>query len=131
MKCPCGSEKNYAQCCGIYHSGEMLAPSPEALMRSRYTAFAKNQMQYLRDTTDPQTLDSIDDEANKQWAENAKFLKLEILHSEEKGTKGTVEFKAYYNIQDEDYIHHELSTFRKQAGEWFFKSGKIKGEKTK
>lgn len=100
-------------------------------MRSRYSAFAKNQMQYLRDTTDPQTLGGIDDEANKEWAENAKFLKLEILHSEEKGTKGTVEFKAYYNILDEDHVHHELSTFRKQAGEWFFKSGKIKGEKTK
>ena len=131
MKCPCGSEKTYAQCCGVYHSGKMLAPSPEALMRSRYAAFAKNQMQYLRDTTDPQTLDSIDDGANKEWAENAKFLKLEILHSEEKGTKGIVEFKAHYSIQDEDYVHHELSTFRKQAGEWFFKSGKIKGEKTK
>nr|BFD59040.1 YchJ family protein [Bdellovibrio sp. CKG001] len=131
MKCPCGSEKNYSVCCGVYHSGEALAPTAEALMRSRYSAFAKNQMQYLRDTTDPQTLDLIDDEANKEWAERAKFLKLEIVSAEEKGTKGLVEFKAYYSIDDEEYIHHEVSTFRKQAGEWFFKSGKIKGEKTK
>ncbi|UXR65004.1 YchJ family metal-binding protein [Bdellovibrio bacteriovorus] len=131
MKCPCGSDKNYSVCCGVYHSGEALAPTAEALMRSRYAAFAKNQMQYLRDTTDPQTLDLIDDEANKEWAERAKFLKLEILNAEEKGTKGLVEFKAFYSIDDEDYVHHEVSTFRKQAGEWFFKSGKIKGEKTK
>lgn len=129
MKCPCGSEKNYSQCCGLYHSGAEVAPTPEALMRSRYSAFAKNQMQYLRDTTDPQTLDQIDDEANKEWAERAKFLKLEILHAEEKGTKGTVEFKAFYTVDDEEYVHHEVSTFRKQAGQWFFKAGKIKAEK--
>ncbi|WP_295904549.1 YchJ family protein [uncultured Bdellovibrio sp.] len=131
MKCPCGSGKSYVECCGVYHSGKALAPTAEALMRSRYSAFAKNQMQYLRDTTDPQTLDLIDDDANKEWAERAKFLKLEIVHAEEKGTKGTVEFKAFYSVDDEDYVHHEVSTFRKQAGEWFFKSGKIKAEKSK
>ncbi|WP_374079067.1 YchJ family protein [Bdellovibrio bacteriovorus] len=131
MKCPCGSEKSYVECCGVYHSGKALAPTAEALMRSRYSAFAKNQMQYLRDTTDPQTLDLIDDEANKEWAERAKFLKLEIVRAEEKGTKGTVEFKAFYSVDDEEYVHHEVSTFRKQAGEWFFKSGKIKAENKK
>lgn len=130
MKCPCGSEKNYKDCCGIYHSGKAQAPTAEALMRARYSAFAKNQMQYLRDTTDPQTLENIDEEANKEWAERAKFIKLEIVHAEEKGTKGTVEFKAFYSVDGEDYFHHEVSTFRKQAGVWFFKSGKIKAEKT-
>jgi SEC-C motif-containing protein len=126
MMCPCGSRKEYSECCGVFHSGKAAAPTPEALMRSRYSAFAKNQMQYLRDTTDPQSLDGIDDDANKEWSERAQFLKLEILSSEEKGTKGLVEFKAFYSVDDEDYIHHEVSTFRKQAGQWFFKSGKIK-----
>lgn len=131
MKCPCGSTKNYSECCGLYHSGKALPPTAEALMRARYSAFVKNQMEFLRETTDPQTVHLIDEEANKEWAECATFLKLEILKSEEKGTKGTVEFKAFYTVDDEDYIHHETSTFRKQAGEWFFKSGKIKEEKTK
>ncbi|MDG0817751.1 YchJ family protein [Bdellovibrio svalbardensis] len=129
MKCPCGSEKNYLECCGVYHSGKEKAPTAEALMRSRYSAFAKNQMDYLKNTTDPQTLQDIDEEANQEWAERAKFLKLEVIKSEEKGTKGTVEFKAYYSVDDEEYIHHEVSTFRKQAGEWFFKSGKVKEAK--
>ncbi|MGZ3780454.1 MAG: YchJ family protein [Pseudobdellovibrionaceae bacterium] len=129
MKCPCDPEKNYKDCCGVYHSGKAKAPTAEALMRSRYSAFAKNEMQYLRDTTDPQTLENIDDDANKEWAERAKFLKLEIVHADEKATKGTVEFKAFYLVDDEEYIHHEVSTFRKQAGVWFFKSGKIKAEK--
>ncbi|UYL09375.1 YchJ family metal-binding protein [Bdellovibrio sp. SKB1291214] len=129
MKCPCGIEKNYTECCGVYHSGKEKAPTAEALMRSRYSAFAKNQMQYLRDTTDPQSLGDIDDEANQEWAERAKFLKLEIVKAEEKANKGVVEFKAFYSVDDEDYVHHEVSTFRKQAGEWFFKSGKVKETK--
>lgn len=129
MKCPCGSEKNYSECCGLYHSGKEQAPTAVALMRSRYSAFAKNQMQYLKDTTDPQTLLDIDEEANQEWAERAKFLKLDIIKAEEKGTKGTVEFKAFYSVDDEEFIHHEISTFRKQAGQWFFKSGKVKEEK--
>ena len=98
-------------------------------MRSRYSAFAKNQMEYLRETTDPQTLDKIDEEANQEWADRAKFLRLEILNASENGTKGTVEFKAFYSVDDEEYVHHEVSTFRKQAGEWFFKSGKVKEAK--
>lgn len=95
-------------------------------MRSRYSAFAKNQMQYLRDTTDPQTLDKIDEDANQEWADRAQFKQLEVLRAEENGTKGTVEFKAHYVVDGEEFVHHEVSTFRKQAGEWFFKSGKIK-----
>ncbi|MGZ3769913.1 MAG: YchJ family protein [Bdellovibrio sp.] len=130
MKCPCGSEKNYKDCCEVYHLETASAATAEALMRARYSAFAKNQMQFLRDTTDPQTLETIDDEANKEWSLRAQFKKLEIVHSEEKGTKGIVEFKAFYAVDDEDYIHHEVSTFRKQGGVWFFKSGKIKPNKS-
>ncbi|QDK37164.1 YchJ family protein [Bdellovibrio sp. NC01] len=129
MKCPCGSQKDYKECCAPLHAGAAKAETAEALMRSRYSAFAKNQMQYLKDTTDPQTLQNIDEEANQEWADRAKFLKLEILKAEEKGTKGTVEFKAFYSVDDEEYIHHEVSTFRKQNGEWFFKSGKVKEAK--
>lgn len=98
-------------------------------MRSRYSAFVKNDMEYLQNTTDPQTLGSIDEDANREWAECATFQKLEILSSEEKGTKGLVEFKAFYAVDGDDHVHHELSTFRKQAGQWFFKSGKVREEK--
>lgn len=131
MKCPCGSEKEYSKCCELYHEGRQLPPTAEALMRSRYSAFAKNKMDFLRQTTDPQTIDQIDEAANQEWADRAKFLQLEIINAEEKGTKGSVEFKATYLVDDEEYVHHEVSTFRKQAGQWFFKSGKIRAEKSK
>ena len=44
--CPCGTDRAYAACCGRYHAGE-AAPDAEALMRSRYTAFVREQADYL------------------------------------------------------------------------------------
>lgn len=43
-----------AQCCGRYLDGE-AAPTAEALMRSRYTAFALRDEDYLFRTWHPRT----------------------------------------------------------------------------
>ena len=47
--CPCGSQATYKECCGQYHSGAP-APTPEALMRSRFSAFVQNKTDYLMAT---------------------------------------------------------------------------------
>ena len=39
--CPCHSGLRYAACCGPLHEGAREADTPEALMRSRYAAFAR------------------------------------------------------------------------------------------
>ena len=48
--CLCGSDKKYKKCCRPYHSGQP-APTPEALLRSRFSAYALNNVQYIMDTT--------------------------------------------------------------------------------
>ncbi|MBW8848652.1 MAG: hypothetical protein JF607_27295, partial [Burkholderiales bacterium] len=50
--CPCGHPQLYAACCGRWHaahaqSGTLTAPTPEALMRSRYSAFVLDLRPYL------------------------------------------------------------------------------------
>ena len=45
--CLCGSGLTYAKCCGRYHSGEHHPPTAEALMRSRFTAYALRDADYL------------------------------------------------------------------------------------
>lgn len=126
MDCPCGSLKGLNQCCGPLIEGVVEAESPEALMRSRYTAFALKNIDYILETTDPQARFEFDMNANKDWADNAKFLKLEVLNTSFEGNKGMVEFKAHYQIGAEPVvIHHEVSKFRKQAGVWYFRDGKI------
>src|SRR5690606_37462745 len=52
--CPCGSGANYGDCCQPLHIGA-AARSPEALMRSRYTAFVSRDSAYLLDTWHPST----------------------------------------------------------------------------
>ena len=47
--CPCESGKRYAECCGRWHAGPQFlqAPDAEALMRSRYSAFVLDRLDYL------------------------------------------------------------------------------------
>ena len=95
-------------------------------MRSRYTAFALNNIDYVVATTDPQTILSFDMEATKEWADTSEFFKLEVLRSSCEGNKGIVEFKAHFRLKDGTaQIHHEISKFRKQAGVWYFREGKL------
>ena len=66
LPCPCGSGRTLQACCGRYHAGELAgqAPDAEALMRSRYSAFVLDRLDYLlaswHASTRPPTLD-LDD----------------------------------------------------------------------
>src|SRR3569833_3134762 len=42
-QCPCGSGKEYEACCGEIIGGKRAAPTAEALMRSRYSAFVEDE----------------------------------------------------------------------------------------
>ena len=45
--CPCTSGRAYADCCAPFHRGEREPETPEALMRSRFAAFALGDAEYL------------------------------------------------------------------------------------
>ena len=55
--CPCDLGKRYADCCGRYHAGALRlgAPTADALMRSRYSAYVLQLDDYLLDTWHPDT----------------------------------------------------------------------------
>lgn len=131
MLCPCDTKNEYTQCCEPYLSGAATPPTAAALMRSRYCAFVQLNMDYLRDTNDPQTRSDFNMNYNRQWAESVNFEKLEILREEVDNNKAIVEFKAFFKIKatGENQVHHEVSKFRKQKGCWFFREGKIQTSK--
>ncbi len=127
MKCHCGSSKEFSECCEPLLKGQREALTPEELMRSRYSAFVTKDMNYIFETTDPQTRTQFDMKANEEWAETAQFLKLEVLKSSQEGNKGVVEFKATFKAGSQpEQVHHEISKFRKQSGTWYFREGKVK-----
>ena len=125
--CPCGSNLAYLQCCGPYVTGQAKAPTPEALMRSRYSAFAKRKFSYLAKTMAGQAAKEANLEAAKRDAPLIKWLTLEVLQAKTDKDHGTVEFKAHYRFEGETSVLHELSQFERIEGEWFY-MGRVAGD---
>ncbi len=122
MTCPCCSEKSYEECCKPFHSKEKVAPTSEKLMRSRYSAFAFPNGEYLWETTLPSKRKFHNKTDYENWGKENTWTKLEIIQSNEK----EVEFKAYFTDKfRKEQIHHELSTFKKIDNKWFYVSGKF------
>lgn len=127
MQCPCGSGKAFANCCERFLSGAENPQTAEELMRSRYTAFTRADMEYIKKTLAGEAKRSFDLTEAKKWATQAKWLGLEILSVRAGGPedkKGKVEFVATYEQKGEGIEHHEVATFRKNdEGRWMFVDG--------
>jgi SEC-C motif domain protein len=118
--CPCESSKPYSACCGLYHLGQ-AAPTAEALMRSRYTAFVMGLEKYLLQTWHPETRPAT---LNLNEDPPTKWLGLQIKHAENTSeTTATVEFVARYKIGCKAVRMHELSQFIYIEGRWYYQTG--------
>ncbi|WP_280151050.1 YchJ family metal-binding protein [Piscinibacter sp. XHJ-5] len=122
--CPCGSGLAYTACCGRFHAGaqHLSAPTPEALMRSRYSAFALGLHDYLLATwhrdTRPASLDP--DPPGLQW------LGLEVRrHEMHDADHGTVEFVARSKLGGRAHRLHEVSRFVREDGRWWYRDGDV------
>lgn len=116
--CPCGSGETYSACCRRYHQGEP-APTPELLMRSRFSAFVLKLSGYLVDTwhgsTRPQNLDLTD---------SPRWTSLQILSSDNSGSEGCVHFRAIYQVGPGWGYLEEKSAFVQEDGRWYYVNGK-------
>jgi SEC-C motif domain protein len=126
--CPCQSGKEYKVCCGPIIAGGQNAPTAEALMRSRYSAYAKGEIDYLTNTLHPDHRNDYDPSSVQQWSNNAEWLSLEIVKTNGGGEvdeQGTVEFIATYREKGITHAHHELAEFSRLNGKWYFTDGKL------
>lgn len=125
--CPCGGGGAFGACCGPLLAGE-VAPSPERLMRSRYTAFVLRDGAYLHETWHPGTRpERVEPDADTRW------VGLEILAVEggEPGsTRGFVEFAASYRMPGVGgvQVQRERSRFVRQSGRWWYLDGTIEAD---
>lgn len=123
MNCPCCSEKLYENCCKPYHTKEKNTPTAEALMRSRFAAFAIPNGAYLYNTTLPAKRKFHNEVELQEWGEINQWKKLEIVS---KPSLNQVEFKAFYiDSNGNEQLHHELSVFQKIGDRWFYVSGEF------
>lgn len=129
MSCPCGLPDTYAACCGRYvdHPGNP-APTAEALMRSRYTAYTLGNADYLLASwhadTRPDRLDLSDEDRRLKW------LGLEVVRTsagQPGDDEGVVEFVARYKVGGRACRMHELSRFVCVDGRWYYLDGDVDG----
>lgn len=121
-ECPCQwqAQRSHADCCGRYTDSNTPAPSAEALMRSRYSAFVLGKTAYLLQTWHPSTRpDELDLEAT-QW------LGLQVMGTRELDAHhAEVTFTARYKLNGRAYKMHETSRFVQEQGHWFYVDGDV------
>jgi SEC-C motif-containing protein len=126
--CHCGSGRSFEACCGPYIHGDVPAPSAEALMRSRYSAYLEHAIDYLGETLHPAHRGDWDRNATRRWAEQAEWLGLEIVSTEAgqpDDQEGRVEFIVRYIEEGREQRHHERSRFRREHGRWYYVDGTV------
>jgi SEC-C motif domain protein len=120
-KCFCCSNKDYQDCCQPFIDSKTLPKTPEQLMRSRYSAFAQKNIDYIFSTMTSLALDSADKQSTVKWLENCTWQKLEVLSATEpKNNKGEVQFIAHFEENGEAKTIHEHSFFEYINDKWLY-----------
>ena len=127
LPCPCGAlpARPHADCCGRFHAGplHLLAPTAEALMRSRYSAYVLALTDYLRDTWHPSTRPA----AIEPNPAGLKWLGLEVRrHTPQDADHATVEFVARSKLGGRAQRLHETSRFVREDGRWYYVDGDLR-----
>ncbi len=121
IACPCrkpDEDVSYGACCAAFHGLERLAaPTPEALMRSRYSAYALGLVDHLLATWHASTSPGELELGTTRW------LGLDVLHTEASEDAGVVDFVARYKENGRAGQVAELSRFVREGGAWFYVDG--------
>lgn len=120
--CPCDSGQPYADCCSPWHTGLAVgvhAPTPEALMRSRYSAYGLGLIDYLLATWHAST------SPGELELSPVKWLGLELRHAQSTGDAGVVEFVARCRTSAGAERIHETSRFVRTDGRWYYIDGQV------
>ncbi len=122
--CPCDSQQLYVSCCAPFIAGKKNPKTPEALMRSRYTAYTLANIDYIKETMRGSALTGFDETAAKRWALKVNWIKLKVLkvvlvHA----STGYVEFEASFVDGSRLKVIHEYSEFSFAQGRWYYIGG--------
>jgi SEC-C motif-containing protein len=125
--CPCTSGRPYVSCCAPFHRGEREAETPQALMRSRFAAFATGDAEYLWRTLHPDHDDRALPKEEllrslKEATRAHKYMRLAILDAKD----ARVLFLAGVFERGVDRSFVELSTFAREGEGWRYLCGEAR-----
>lgn len=121
-ECPCDSGKKYKKCCRPYLEGKVAPPTPEALVRARFTAYGVRNIDFIMDTTHSESPHFNANEHRWRaeldaYALRSMFTVLKVLSAEE--DKVSYEVRMWqFGVQESRYIEH--ATFRQKDGKWYY-----------
>jgi SEC-C motif-containing protein len=125
--CPCGRADARSKalafdaCCGRYLDHDTPAPDAKSLMRSRYSAFVLERVDYLNASWHPRTRP-----ADLALEPGQKWLGLEVKrHREIDADHAEVEFVARSRVGGRGVRLHETSRFVREGGRWLYVDGDL------
>ena len=128
--CPCGSGKELETCCGPAVEGAVWPATAEALMRSRYAAYALHRYDWLLESTHPDYREGISPEKLAEQGKDVHWLRLEIVDCQDDmplGKNGehydVVDFCAYYELEGIPRQLGERSFFARRDGRIYYVDG--------
>ena len=128
--CPCGSGRALADCCGPIIDGSRPAPTAEALMRSRYSAYVTGDIKFIENSLAQKKRHKFDHDSALNWSESSQWKGLTIHEVEaggEEDEQGIVEFTAAFELSGEAQEHRERAQFHREDGAWMYVDGDVMG----
>lgn len=128
QSCHCGSGKQYTACCLPYLQHTAIAPTPEALMRSRYCAYVVHDVDYLIATWDPAHQPEKWRSSITESCQDTQWQKLNVLATStgRDADEGYVEFAARYTDASQPgrtSLMRERSRFLRRLDRWYYVDG--------
>lgn len=123
--CPCGSQTAYSACCGRYISGEQIAPDPVSLMRSRYTAYQRGEINWLLASWHvSQRHQQLAAQLSAGFADT-RWLGLNVIsHTyDNDNNQAFVTFFARYAEKQHTSAIYERSRFIREEQRWYYVDG--------
>ncbi len=93
-------------------------------MRSRYVAYWCGDYSYVLNTYAPEKRAELTVDELRRSDLSVHWVGLQVLSSE----NSTVAFKAYYRIDKQFFMLHELSFFKQYDNRWLYSSGQIQAD---
>ncbi|WP_416191347.1 YchJ family protein [Neisseria sp. CCUG12390] len=123
QNCPCQPQRPYADCCRPFHVQNKFPATAEELMRSRYSAYVLQKIDYIVETTVPSQQNLLNQADMSAWSRETEWLGLDVLqHMPNIGKQhAQVAFTAHFReAGGKTQHHHELSAFVKINSRWYF-----------
>ena len=117
--CPCGSGKNFGNCCAPLIAGSQSAATAELLMRARFTAHVIRDYRFLHDTHRPtagKPYVAEEGEPVMQWTK----LVVHGYETTSDADKSFVDFSAYGIDDGVEKVLQEKAEFLRINGTWLY-----------